>query len=173
LRKFFEKASKEPWFQNTVFIITADHTYKGDRPEYKNELGNYRIPLMIYAPEIQLPKPDEEQIVQHIDILPTVLDLVGIPEKEKNYLGTSVFIPADRFAVNYSDGRYLFVTKDYFLTHNQGGDFQMFSMKDAAETTPLNEPFERKNALEKRLKASIQYFSQGMWDNKLYYPSGR
>jgi phosphoglycerol transferase MdoB-like AlkP superfamily enzyme len=173
LRKFFEKAQKEPWFQNTIFIITADHTYKGTRPEYNNELGHYRIPLMIYSPGVKLPKPDESQIVQHIDILPTILDLIGIQEKEKNYLGVSVFVPGDRFAVDFSDGRYWFITKDYFLTHNQGADYQMFSMKDPSEITPLEQPAGRKKDLEDRLKACIQYFSQGMWDNKLYYPMGR
>ncbi|WP_374027482.1 hypothetical protein ACES2J_13440 [Bdellovibrio bacteriovorus] len=29
----------------------------------------------------------------------------------------------------------------------------------------------RRHALEKKLKATIQYFNEGMWDNKLYYPS--
>lgn len=173
LRQFFAQAAQQPWFDNTIFIITADHTYKGDRPEYQNELGRYRVPLLIYAPKVKLPRPDEDQVVQHIDILPTILDLVGIPEKEKNYLGTSVFVPGRRFAVNFSDGRYLYITRDYFLTHNREGDFQMFAMKDPQGSQALQEPAAERNELIQRLKACIQYFSQGMWDNKLYYPSGR
>lgn len=173
LRKFFEAAEKEPWFQNTIFILTADHTFKPHRPGYNNEIGHYRVPLIIYSPGIELPKPDETQVVQHIDILPTILDLVGLPEKEKNYLGSSVFIPGDRFAVTYSDGRYLFITKSHFLTHTRDGNFQMFSMQDPDQTKALDEPAEKKKELENRLKAVIQYFSEGMWDNKLYYPVGR
>jgi phosphoglycerol transferase MdoB-like AlkP superfamily enzyme len=164
LRKFFESARKEPWFKNTIFIITADHTYKSSRPGYDNELGPFRIPLMIYSPGFQLPKVDENEVVQHADILPTILDLLGIEEKEKNYLGTSVFVPGDRFAVSYTDGKYLFVTKGYYLTHTRSAGFEI----NPSDATP-----EKKTELENRLKAVIQYFSQGMWDNKLYYPSGR
>lgn len=173
LKKFFESARREPWFENTIFIITADHTYKSSRPEYENELGQYRVPLLIYSPGFALPRPDESQIVQHIDILPTILDLSAIEAKEKNYLGESVFVPGDRTAVSFSDGRYLLVSKNYFLSHLVGGDFKMFSIEDPAATTPLNEPVEKKNELTQKLKATIQYFSQGMWDNKLYYPTGR
>jgi phosphoglycerol transferase MdoB-like AlkP superfamily enzyme len=173
LRKFFESAQKEPWFQNTVFILTADHTYKPSRPEYQNDLGLYRIPLIIYAPGLQLPRPPEDQVVQQTDILPTILDLLGIPENEHNYLGTSVFVPGDRFAVNFFDGHYLFVTKENFLTHNRGGDFELYSIQDPDQKHALTDTPEKKEEMTNRLKAVIQYFSQGMWDNKLYYPSGR
>jgi len=101
LRKFFETAAKAPWYDNTIFVLTADHTYKNARPEYDNELGHYRVPLIIFSPKIQLPRVDTKEIVQHIDILPTILDLVGAHEKEKNYLGRSVFVPTDRFAVSF------------------------------------------------------------------------
>ncbi len=173
LRRFFESASKQPWYANSIFIVTADHTYKSEKPQYDNELGRYRVPLIFYSPGRKLPTIDANQIVQHIDILPSILDLVGIRESEKNYLGRSIFVPGDRFAVNYSDGHYRLISRDYFLAYSRGGEFQMFSMQDPGETRPLMEPAARKTELENRLKASIQYFSQGMWDNKLYYPSGR
>ena len=173
LQKFFETAAKEPWFQNTIFLITADHTFKPNRAEYQNDLGQYRIPLIIYSPGWKLPKVDESQIVQQIDILPTLMEFTKVETKERNFLGTSIFTPGDRFAVNYSDQRYLFVLKDYFLTYERGRDFHMYAAKDVFEKQDLAEPAERKMELENRLKAVIQYFSQGMWDNKLYYPSGR
>lgn len=175
LRRFFESASAKKWFKNTIFIITADHTYKSSRPGYENELGFYRIPLLIYSPGFELPKVDTSEIVQHVDILPTILDLVGSPSRERNFLGNSVFVPGDRFAVNYVDNRYSFIARDFFLQYHRGGDFQMFSMKDPSQQMLVNEmsgPLtERKEELTHKLKAVIQYFSQGLWDNKLYYPT--
>ncbi len=173
VQKFFETASKQAWFQNTIFIITADHTYKPLQPEYDNEIGLYKIPLMIYSPGIKLPAVDTHQVVQQIDILPTILDLLGAPVTERNYLGQSVFVPGDRSAICFTDGNYLLIAKDYFLRHSFKGEFQMFSLQDPQAQTPLEEPESRKTELVDRLKASIQYFSQGMWDNKLYYPTGR
>jgi phosphoglycerol transferase MdoB-like AlkP superfamily enzyme len=173
LQKFFESASKQPWYQNTIFIITADHTYKPVKSQYNNELGWYKIPLLIYSPGFKLPEVDQRQVVQHIDLLPTILDLVGVDMKERNYLGQSIFVPGDRSAVCFTDGNYLLVAQDYFLRHKQGGEFQMFSTRDSDEKMALSEPENRKKELTDRLKATIQYFSQGMWDNKLYYPTGR
>jgi phosphoglycerol transferase MdoB-like AlkP superfamily enzyme len=173
LRKFFETASREPWFSNTIFIITGDHTYKPERPSYRNEVGNYLVPLIIYAPGIELPKVDSEQVVQQIDILPTVIDLLGVPENKRNYLGTSVFVPGDRIAVNYWEGHYLLVAHDGLLVYNRGQEFQLYRRQDAFLTSPLTGNPDRKLELENRLKAVIQYFSQGLWDNQLYYPVGR
>jgi phosphoglycerol transferase MdoB-like AlkP superfamily enzyme len=173
IRRFFEEAEKSPWFKNSIFIITADHTFSSSRPEFQTELGNYQIPFIIYSPNIELPRVDESQVVQQIDVLPTILDLIGAKVEEKNFMGTSIFIPGDRYSVNYWDGRYLFVTKDFFLIHDRGADFQLFERSDTGEKKPVLDQPEKKTELSNRLKAVIQYFSQGMWDNKLYYPSGR
>lgn len=173
LFQFFKTASQMPWFNKTIFIITADHTYKSVRPEYDNELGPYRVPLIIYSPGVKLPAVDESQIVQHIDILPTILDLVGAEQKERNHLGRSIFDLRDRFAINFLDNRYHLITKDYLIRYKRGGDFEMYSTQDFDLSQNLLEPKAEKEKLENRLKAAIQYFSQGLWDNKLYYPSGR
>jgi phosphoglycerol transferase MdoB-like AlkP superfamily enzyme len=174
LQKFFEAAAKKSWYKNTLFIITADHTSKHYRPEFDSEVGNYRVPLIFFHPDYKFPKVDTEMIVQQIDILPSVLDFLGLPENDKNFLGSSVFIPGDKVAVNYIDGRYLLVAKDYQIRWSPGqNDPQMFAINDIAGVKALTEPEDRKEELEKRLKASIQYFNEGMWDNKLYYPAAR
>ena len=172
LRRFFAEAQKMDWYENTLFIITADHTSQSFRPEYQNAVGKYRGPLILFHPRLSFSNVDSTQVVSHIDILPTVLDFLGLPEKEKNYLGQSVFFQGDRSAVNYIDGRYFLFTKDYFLQYLRGGDYQMYSMKDPGQKLPLQQPAAKKQELVDRLKASIQYFSQGLWDNKLYYPLG-
>lgn len=176
LEKFFAEAAKKPWFKNTLFIVTADHASMHYRPEYENEQGSYRIPLFLYHPGYKFPEVDTKMVVQQIDVLPTVLDFLGISDKDQNYLGSSIFIPGDKTAVNFIDGRYLLFAKDYFLRWTPGhGEPQMFAMSDRAteHEIPADQPgtSPRRQALEKKLKATIQYFNEGMWDNKLYYPS--
>lgn len=173
LRKFFEKAEKEPWYKKTIFILTADHTYKSSRPEYDNEIGAYRVPLIIFSPGRKLPPVDSKEIVQHTDILPTILDLVGIQQNERNHLGRSIFEPKDRFAINFIDNRYLYITDKYILRHQRDGDYEMYQFSDSVLKNQIADKPEEKTILENRFKATIQYFSQGLWDNKLYYPSGR
>lgn len=174
VREFFRTAAEKPWFKNTIFILTADHTYMAQKQEYDNEIGHYRVPLWIYAPGMTLPKVDTTEVVSHIDILPTILDLVGIQSKDNNYLGRSVFIPGPRSAITYIDNRYYLIQKNYFMEYSRGhSSYKMFAMNDPNQSHSLEEPVAEKEKLQKTLQAHIQYFSHGMWDNKLYYPTGK
>ncbi|WP_413291587.1 LTA synthase family protein [Bdellovibrio sp. HCB337] len=174
LQRFFEEAEKQPWFKNTLFVITSDHTGFTYRAGNDNELTRFRIPILFYHPGYEWPKGiDQDQIVEQIDVMPSVMDFLGLENKEVNYLGLSVFVPGDRTATLYLDGRYFLVAKDYFLDWMVGGELKMYSITDAAQKEILQEPTVRKHELEARLKASIQYFNEGMWDNRIYYPSGK
>ncbi|MBR5169631.1 MAG: LTA synthase family protein [Muribaculaceae bacterium] len=74
LKRFFETASQQPWFNNTLFVITADHVNQQIDPFYCTTLGNYCVPIILYAPgDPSLHGYDEERVVEHIDIMPTVL----------------------------------------------------------------------------------------------------
>ena len=74
LKRFFETASRQPWFKNTLFVITADHVSQQIDPFYCTTLGNYCVPIILYAPGDQsLHGYDEQQVVEQIDIMPTVL----------------------------------------------------------------------------------------------------
>lgn len=178
LQKFFEEAAKKPWFKNTLFIVTADHTSMHFRPEYDNEQGNYRIPLFLYHPAFEFPKVDTGMVAQQIDVMPTILDFLGIYDKDQNYLGSSVFVPGDKTVVNFIDGRYLLFARDYALRWTPGhGEPQMYQILDRAmeHAVPLetDQQKARYQQLVQKLKATVQYFNEGMWDNKLYYPSVR
>lgn len=54
LRKFFETASKKPWFENTVFVITGDHTSHSDKEYFYSQSGHYEVPVLIYAPGVDI-----------------------------------------------------------------------------------------------------------------------
>ncbi|MGZ3743600.1 MAG: LTA synthase family protein, partial [Pseudobdellovibrionaceae bacterium] len=162
LQRFFEEAAKEPWYKDTLFVITADHTGLNYRPENENELSRFRIPILFYHPSYSWPQGiAQDQIVQQIDILPSIMDFLGLQNKEVNYLGRSVFIPGERTATMYLDGRYFLVAQDFFLdwlATGAGAELQMkmYAMSDPFEKVPLSEPKDRRSHLEERLKASIQ-----------------
>lgn len=176
LRKFFETYSHESWFKDTLFIFTADHTQKNLLPEFNNELGRFRVPILFYHPQYNWPKVDTEQPVQHIDIVPSIMDFLDLPQKQKILLSESVFKSSnDKSVTLYSDGNYYFVTKKWILSWNESrkNSSKLFISSDVAlknEIIDLSHQ-EMKSELEKRLKASIQYFNKGLWDNRLYFPS--
>ena len=91
LRQFFENASKTDWYQNTLFIITADHTSLSEHAEYQTRLGSLKIPLILFQPSNDsLMVGEQPQIVQQIDVMPTALDLLGY-EKPYFSFGVSAF----------------------------------------------------------------------------------
>ncbi len=74
--EFIENAKLKPWFDDTIFVIVADHC-ASSAGRTKLPVKKYHIPIFIYAPKLLKPMV-VDYIVSQIDILPTVLGLSGI-----------------------------------------------------------------------------------------------
>ncbi len=80
LRQFFATAQTMPWYRNTLFVITADHTADLLRNgETSGAAFDHWIPLLYFMPAAIRPE-QHSRVTQQIDILPTVLDLVDYPK---------------------------------------------------------------------------------------------
>ena len=117
LRRFFERASREPWYQNTIFVLVADHTNQASHEDYKTDLGLYSIPIIFFTPDGTLaPMLRDDVIVQQTDITPTLLHLLGY---SKPYLafGDDVLAadPSGTWAFNYNAGIYQLAKSDLLL----------------------------------------------------------
>lgn len=107
LGQFLAEASKQPWFDNTIFLITADHcASSAGRTEIP--LHKYHIPALIFAPGFVAPQ-QIEGIVSQIDLMPTLLSLLGM-DYDSHFYGRSIFDPdyVNRaFIATYQDLGYL------------------------------------------------------------------
>jgi phosphoglycerol transferase MdoB-like AlkP superfamily enzyme len=74
--KFIKDASSKPWFNNTVFVIVADHC-AGSAGKTELPVKEYHIPLIIYAPGGQLPTGHIKTITSQVDYAPTLLGLLN------------------------------------------------------------------------------------------------
>ncbi|HNK27456.1 MAG TPA: LTA synthase family protein, partial [Ferruginibacter sp.] len=76
INKFLKDAQQKPWFNNTLFVIVADHCSKSagktDLP-----VNRYHIPCLIYAPQLVKPRI-EGRLVSQIDLAPTILGLMNL-----------------------------------------------------------------------------------------------
>ena len=76
-KKFFETAKQEPWFDNTIFVITADHGNQIHyRDYYSKVINRTAVPILIYKPDGTF-QGDKKDLAQQMDIYPTILDIVG------------------------------------------------------------------------------------------------
>ena len=78
LRRFFETASQQPWFEHTLFVLTADHTNELTMPEYTNARGLYEVPIAFYHPRLKAEQ--KADVVSQTDIMPSVLTWLGYDE---------------------------------------------------------------------------------------------
>lgn len=79
--QFIEQARAKPWFDDTLFVIVADHTHKG-RGRQELPLENYHIPMVIYAPRHVQPQT-VDSIASQIDVAPTILGLLNISYRSR------------------------------------------------------------------------------------------
>jgi len=77
LGEFLRNAQRHPWFDDTIFVVVADHGARVYGAE-QIPLRTYEIPLMIYAPRHIKPQRVDTLMTQ-IDVAPTVLGLLGLP----------------------------------------------------------------------------------------------
>lgn len=88
LRRFFTMASQRPWFNNTIFIVVADHC-ASSAGKVALPLDKYRIPCLVYSPGFIAPQK-VNTLMSQIDIMPTVLGLLHFSYRSK-FIGQDVF----------------------------------------------------------------------------------
>ena len=106
LQNFFAAASKQPWFERTLFIIMGDHPGCVLTRDYTGLDGSYCIPMMFYLPGEQARGTHSNTIVQQTDILPTIVDYLGLDETTVCF-GNSLFQPHEGWQIVYGNGYYI------------------------------------------------------------------
>lgn len=168
--KFFETASKQPWFEHTIFVLTSDHTNMSDHDYYQTDLGGFCSPIIIYEPS----RPEGQmidKIAQQIDILPTVLGMLGY---QKPYFGFGIDVlntpKEDTWAVNYLNGVYQYVKHGYVLQFDGQKTKGFYSLQDSLMQHNLlhqSSTVSRQQQMEQELKAIIQQYMERMTQDRL------
>ena len=174
LQQFFNYACKQPWYNNTLFVITADHTNKCYDERYKTSSGIMEVPIIFFHPNGEAPfEPgiDSTMIAQQIDIMPTVLEYAGYEKPfiafGKSLISTSA---ADSYAVNYNNETYSYYKGDYLLLYDSGND-RAISLYDIRKDVMMKDNILGSNGVEnemmRELRAIIQQYMARMTENRL------
>jgi phosphoglycerol transferase MdoB-like AlkP superfamily enzyme len=168
LRKFFEAAATLPWFDSTLFVITADHTALSEVPFYHSSVGMYSVPILFYRHNT-LPGSASLFTAQHSDILPSILHYLNYNESFVAF-GESVFdSSASHFAMSFQNDVYQIIENGFALRADSAGTIALYNFRT---DSLLNENIADKNlpvkySLEKKLRALIQEYNYAMIHNKL------
>ena len=168
LRRFFNEARQEDWFNNTVFVLTGDHTNASNHAEYKSGINQFSTSLIIYDPSGDITPGMREGIAQQTDILPTILGIVGY---DKPYLAFGCDLLntplRDLWAVNYLDGTYQYCKGDYVIQFDGERTTGVYRLKDYTMKHNLKGTVAEELQMERELKAIIQQYVNRMIDNQL------
>lgn len=167
-KRFFEESRKEPWFNNTIFIITADHTNQIEYEQYRELVNRTAVPILFYFPDEKL-KGVDTKLAQQIDIFPTVLDLIGYNKSFRSW-GRSLVHDSQTapFVINYGANEYTYQQGNYIVRFNGK---EVTGFYDISDKGLINNLISQKNAemqhLELECKAFIQDYFQRIIDKHL------
>ena len=171
LSRFFHTAAKQPWYKNTLFVLTSDHTNLSDHAYYQTDLGGFCSPIILFDPSGELlPVPAvEDKVAQQIDIMPTVLALLGY---RKPYVAFGIDVmntPADEtWAVNYLNGIYQYVEQGHVLQFDGHRTRAVYALDDSLmQHNLIGQKPQLQHHMEQRVKAIIQQYMERMAEDRL------
>lgn len=163
LRRFFEKSKNSSWFKNTIFIFTADHGNQTFYPFYEKTINRFANPLMIYQTESTLIGVDE-RLTSHMDIYPTVADLMGYQKPFRSWGMSLMNAPSDAsFVMNFfGGGSYFIMDDEYICVHNGKKATGFYLAEDKnLEKNLISKRNKSMDALEKKGSMFLQdYFNR-------------
>ncbi|MCL2041574.1 MAG: sulfatase-like hydrolase/transferase [Bacteroidales bacterium] len=175
LRRFFESASQAPWFRNTVFVITADHTNASVYDEYKTFVGMAQVPMIFYEPGNETIKGvKKEEVIQQIDIMPTLLNYLNFDQPYFAF-GMDAFDTQNaekRFAINTLNDFYMLYEGYYVLKASDDKATALYNFHSDRLLTEnlLNSEPERAERMYNKLKSFRQQYNDRMIDDDLSTP---
>jgi len=138
-RKFMEAASREAYYNNTIFVFVGDHGVEGEAGDLypkawtSHRLSDEHVPLLFYAPALLSPARHSFTVSQ-VDLLPTLAGMIHMPYANTS-LGRDVINQTDilhaAFIIHHDEGNIGVVTDDFYFIKN-------INIKKE-ELVPLNE----------------------------------
>ena len=171
LEKFFNSASRQKWYRNTLFVIVADHCSPlSENDYYHYHQGRFAIPIVYFSPNDTNLKGSFNELTQQIDILPSVMDYLGYNEHFFAF-GNSIFSEAqNRYTIQQWSGNQLWTLNNYFLRcayQKPDGLFDTQNDKLCSNNLLKDNDSIRRFTLN-HLLAFRQAYSEAMIHNKLW-----
>ncbi len=177
IQQYFEMVKDKPWFNNTLFVFTADHCGVSYREDYNNEMGRFLIPIFFYTPGGQLPVMcDTKRLIQQTDITPTLLGLLNY-QKPFFSFGKDVFDNSENY-VNYvfndRNGNSMYYLDDLMIEYSGNQLIGIYEYKK--DFSLKNNLLDKKDQypqlpfMQQQMEAILQQYITRMEDNKLTWP---
>jgi len=168
LKQFFTQAKKAPWFNNTIFVLVADHGNQVFYHEFEKPINRFAVPIIIYKPNSKYVGVDID-LAQQIDIYPTILDMIGYQKPFRSW-GRSLFDKksSQPFVINSTGNMYQFSRGNYICTFDGKNATGFYDKNDKGlKNNLISNKNPEMEDLELSCKAFIQDYMERIIDKKL------
>jgi len=168
LKRFFLTASKMAWYNNSLFVITADHTSESFNEKYLTRVGMYQIPIIFFEPKSNL-KGSNHTICQQTDIMPTILNYLNYDKKFIAYGQDILDSNANHINFSFLNDTYQLIEGDYSLIFDGNNSISLYNWKSdpLLKKNVLKEKIDITERMERLIKAIIQSYNERLLKNKL------
>lgn len=167
IKNFFEKAKKEPWFDNTLFVFTADHTNQKYYKKYQKGINRCAVPILFYKPDNSLTKVDTS-FAQQIDIYPTILDMIGYNKPFRSWGRSLVDKDSEPFVLTHTGNVFYFIKDNYICVFDGLKSIGFYHiLDDMLMDNLILQKNEEMLLVEKSCRAYIQDYTDRIVNKKL------
>lgn len=166
LKQFFNKVKYMPWYKNTVFIITADHSSVNSKAKYNTSAGKFEIPLLLFDAR----KPHfaiDSSTKQQLSILPIILKTTHYAKPFFSFDGDD----KNPFSLSYQSGYYQIIKDSmvYHFTGTSGLGLYQIKTDSLMQRNLINNKGYRnvQMHLDSLIKAVIQNYNNALINNKM------
>lgn len=166
LKLFFQSAKKTKWYNNTLFVLCADHTSLSDHPFYRNSVGQQCIPILFFNPGNPV-KGTYEKSFSQIDILPSVMNILGY-NKPFFAFGQSYLKNKNSNCYYYLNGNVMMIEDTIMTSFNKDQIASVYNFKkDSGVSKNIKNRYPLlEERLSKEYKAFIQSYNSTLIHNK-------
>ncbi|MBM3399441.1 MAG: LTA synthase family protein [Bacteroidetes bacterium] len=168
LQSFFAKARQYAWFDNTLFVITGDHTSYGEEDYFYSPSGHFEIPLLFYGKNIK-PKVADKTVSQ-CDIVPAIMDLTGVKGVFYGFGKNPFDSTYAGYSLHKEKNLYYIIRYPHVLGMDADGSVKDFHLQYRNRKKPvmLKKVGVLYDSLLLTLKAHVQLFTHNVRKNKWF-----
>jgi len=166
LRAFFKQAKKSSWYQNTLFVICADHTHEQLDVKANDIADKYRIPIAFFTPDGSILPSKNKKIIQQMDIMPAILNFLSYKKPYYSFGNELNNSPGE--ALNFLNGNYYLIQSKQTLSFNEEKVRFLWSPKSEERIVSFRKKslYLNKSRLQLRLKSMIERYRSDLRRNK-------
>ena len=167
LRRFFDRMKQYPWFENTLFVFTADHTNASQYAEYQTDVGLFEVPIAFYCAGDSTLRGISHTPVAQTDVMPTILAYLHNEQPFVAFGTDALAADSLHYVCNYNNGVYQLFTDSLLLQFDGQTTTAVYNYIDDRLLQHNLNGMVDVNKEERYLKAVVQQYIERMVGDSL------